>query len=113
MDVLEHLEEEHRNVEEMIAQLESDSTSAEQRRSVLADLGDSLATHMATTSKRKEVRSFRSFDARPLTRSRRSAIRTTSKKMSKKNSAASCNTVDVEIQFDGQPPQRLECGGFQ
>jgi iron-sulfur cluster repair protein YtfE (RIC family) len=51
MDVLEHLEEEHRKVERMIAQLES-SKSAQERRPVLAELGDSLATHMAVEEER-------------------------------------------------------------
>ena len=51
MDVLEHLEEEHRKVEKMIAQLES-SKSAQERRPVLAELGDSLATHMAVEEER-------------------------------------------------------------
>ena len=51
MDVLEHLEQEHRKVEKMIAQLET-STSAKERRSVLAELGDSLATHMAVEEER-------------------------------------------------------------
>lgn len=52
MDVLQHLEEEHRKVEKMIVQLESKSASAEDRRSVLAQLGDSLATHMAVEEER-------------------------------------------------------------
>jgi iron-sulfur cluster repair protein YtfE (RIC family) len=51
MDVLEHLEDEHRKVEKMIAQLES-STTADARRSILADLGDSLSTHMAVEEER-------------------------------------------------------------
>lgn len=51
MDVLEHLEEEHRKVEKMIAQLEQ-SRTAEERTSILADLGDSLATHMAVEEER-------------------------------------------------------------
>jgi hemerythrin-like domain-containing protein len=51
MDVLEHLEEEHRKVERMIAQLES-SKDAQERRPVLAELGDSLATHMAVEEER-------------------------------------------------------------
>ena len=51
MDVLEHLEEEHRKVEKMIAQLEA-SASPKERRSILAELGDSLATHMAVEEER-------------------------------------------------------------
>lgn len=51
MDVLEHLEEEHRKVEKMIAQLES-SLKPDERRSILAELGDSLATHMAVEEER-------------------------------------------------------------
>ena len=51
MDVLEHLEEEHRKVEQMIARLEA-SSSADERRSILADLGDSLSTHMAVEEER-------------------------------------------------------------
>jgi hemerythrin-like domain-containing protein len=52
MDVLRHLEEEHRKVEKMIAQLESASISAGDRQALLADLGDSLATHMAVEEER-------------------------------------------------------------
>jgi len=48
---LDHLEEEHRKVEAMIAELESSKTG-EQRTSLLADLGDSLATHMAVEEER-------------------------------------------------------------
>jgi len=51
MDVLEHLEQEHRKVEQMIAQLEATNT-AKERASILADLGDSLATHMAVEEER-------------------------------------------------------------
>ena len=51
MDVLEHLEEEHRKVEQMIASLEA-STSAKERQPILADLGDALATHMAVEEER-------------------------------------------------------------
>lgn len=51
MDVLTHLEEEHRKVEKMIAQLES-STTGDERRPILAELGDSLATHMAVEEER-------------------------------------------------------------
>jgi len=51
MDVLTHLEEEHRKVEKMIAQLEQ-SRSADERSPILADLGDSLATHMAVEEER-------------------------------------------------------------
>jgi hemerythrin-like domain-containing protein len=51
MDVLEHLEQEHRKVEKMIAQLEQ-SRTAQERRPILADLGDSLATHMAVEEER-------------------------------------------------------------
>ena len=52
MDVLAHLEEEHRKVEKMIARRESSSTGSDERRSVLAELGDSLATHMAVEEER-------------------------------------------------------------
>ena len=51
MDVLEHLEEEHRKVERMIADLESTSTSAE-REPILAELGDALAKHMDVEEER-------------------------------------------------------------
>ena len=51
MDVLEHLEQEHRKVEKMIAQLEQ-SRSADERTPILADLGDALATHMAVEEER-------------------------------------------------------------
>jgi hemerythrin-like domain-containing protein len=51
MDVLEHLEEEHRKVEQMIASLEA-TTTADERQPILADLGDSLATHMAVEEER-------------------------------------------------------------
>ena len=51
MDVLGHLVDEHRKVEAMLAQLEA-SSSADERRSLLADLGDSLATHMAVEEER-------------------------------------------------------------
>jgi hemerythrin-like domain-containing protein len=51
VDVLEHLEQEHRKVEKMIAQLEQSRTT-EERTSILADLGDSLATHMAVEEER-------------------------------------------------------------
>jgi hemerythrin-like domain-containing protein len=51
VNVLEHLVEEHRKVEQMIAKLES-SSSAQDRRALLADLGDSLATHMAVEEER-------------------------------------------------------------
>ena len=46
MDILEHLKEEHRKVEKMIADLESSQTF-EQREPILAELSDSLAKHMA------------------------------------------------------------------
>ena len=51
MDVLEHLEEEHRKVEQLIAALESSTTTAE-REQLLADLGDSLAKHMDVEEER-------------------------------------------------------------
>ena len=51
MDVLQHLEEEHRKVEKMIADLESTSTAAE-REPILADLGDALAKHMDVEEER-------------------------------------------------------------
>jgi iron-sulfur cluster repair protein YtfE (RIC family) len=51
MDVLKHLEEEHRKVEGMIGKLEATS-NANERRTILADLGDSLATHMAVEEER-------------------------------------------------------------
>jgi iron-sulfur cluster repair protein YtfE (RIC family) len=51
MDVLEHLEEEHRKVERLIAELESTSTAAE-REPILADLGDALAKHMDVEEER-------------------------------------------------------------
>ena len=51
MDVLKHLEEEHRKVEKMIAKLETTSV-ANERRTILAELGDSLSTHMAVEEER-------------------------------------------------------------
>ena len=51
MDVLEHLEAEHRKVEQMIADLESTTTAAE-REPILADLGDALAKHMDVEEER-------------------------------------------------------------
>jgi iron-sulfur cluster repair protein YtfE (RIC family) len=51
MDVLQHLEGEHRKVEQMIAMLES-TQNVNERRKILADLGDSLATHMAVEEER-------------------------------------------------------------
>jgi iron-sulfur cluster repair protein YtfE (RIC family) len=51
MDVLQHLEDEHRKVEQMIAKLES-TQNVNERRKILADLGDSLATHMAVEEER-------------------------------------------------------------
>ena len=51
MDVLEHLEEEHRMVEQLIPDLESTTTAAE-REPILADLGDALAKHMDVEEER-------------------------------------------------------------
>jgi iron-sulfur cluster repair protein YtfE (RIC family) len=51
MDILEHLEEEHRKVEKMIAELESTRT-IEQREPILAELGDSLSKHMDVEEER-------------------------------------------------------------
>src|SRR5213592_341727 len=51
MDVLEHLEEEHRKVEKMIADLEATNDVVE-RDPILADLGDALATHMNVEEER-------------------------------------------------------------
>ncbi|MEO5843092.1 MAG: hemerythrin domain-containing protein [Acidimicrobiales bacterium] len=51
MDVLEHLEEEHRKVEKMIAELEATETAAE-REPILAELGDALAKHMDVEQER-------------------------------------------------------------
>ena len=51
MDILEHLEEEHRKVEKMIADLESTQTS-DQREPILAELGDSLSKHMDVEEER-------------------------------------------------------------
>jgi iron-sulfur cluster repair protein YtfE (RIC family) len=51
MDILEHLEQEHRKVEKMIAELESTRT-IEQREPILADLGDSLSKHMDVEEER-------------------------------------------------------------
>ena len=51
MDVLEHLEEEHRKVEQIIADLEATTTAAE-REPLLADLGDALAKHMDVEQER-------------------------------------------------------------
>ena len=51
MDVLEHLEEEHRKVEQLIAELEGTTTAA-QREPILADLGDALAKHMDVEEER-------------------------------------------------------------
>src|SRR5205814_5684311 len=51
MDVLEHLEEEHRKVERMIAELES-TTDVAERDPILADLGDALATHINVEEER-------------------------------------------------------------
>ena len=51
MDVLEHLEEEHRKVEKMIAELETTDTAAE-REPILAELGDALAKHMDVEEER-------------------------------------------------------------
>jgi iron-sulfur cluster repair protein YtfE (RIC family) len=51
MDVLEHLEEEHRKVEKMIAELETTDNAAE-REPILAELGDALAKHMDVEEER-------------------------------------------------------------
>ena len=51
MDVLEHLEEEHRKVEQLIADLESTTTAA-QREPILADLGGALVKHMDVEEER-------------------------------------------------------------
>ena len=51
MDVLEHLEEEHRKVEKMIAELETTDTAAE-REPILAELGDAIAKHMDVEEER-------------------------------------------------------------
>ena len=51
MDVLEHLEEEHRKVEKIIAELEATATAAE-REPILAELGDALAKHMDVEEER-------------------------------------------------------------
>ena len=51
MDILEHLEEEHRKVEKMIADLESTQTF-DQREPILAELGDSLSKHMDVEEER-------------------------------------------------------------
>ena len=51
MDVLEHLADEHRHVEKLIAELET-STSTIERVRLLADLGDSLAKHMDVEEER-------------------------------------------------------------
>jgi iron-sulfur cluster repair protein YtfE (RIC family) len=51
MDILEHLEEEHRKVEKMIADLESTETF-DQREPILAELGDSLSKHMDVEEER-------------------------------------------------------------
>ena len=51
MDILEHLEEEHRKVEKMIADLESTRT-IDQREPILAKLGDSLSKHMEVEEER-------------------------------------------------------------
>ena len=51
MDVLEHLEEEHRKVEKIIAELEATTTAAE-REPILAELGDALAKHMDVEEER-------------------------------------------------------------
>ena len=51
MDILEHLEEEHRKVETMIADLESTRT-IDQRQPILAELGDSLSKHMDVEEER-------------------------------------------------------------
>src|SRR3954447_12231029 len=46
MDVLEHLTEEHRKVEELLRQLKS-VAAGPQRKRLLTELQDSLGTHMA------------------------------------------------------------------
>lgn len=46
MDVLEHLTEEHRKVEDLLSQL-SDADSADERRPLLDELSQALSTHMA------------------------------------------------------------------
>ena len=51
MDILEHLEEEHRKVEKMIADLEATQTFDE-REPILAELGDSLSKHMDVEEER-------------------------------------------------------------
>ena len=51
MDILEHLEEEHRKVEKMIADLESTNT-LDQREPILAELGDALSKHMDVEEER-------------------------------------------------------------
>src|SRR5687768_12856855 len=51
MDVLEHLEEEHRKVEKIIAELEATTTAGE-REPILAELGDALAKHMDVEEER-------------------------------------------------------------
>jgi iron-sulfur cluster repair protein YtfE (RIC family) len=51
MDILEHLEEEHRKVEKMIADLESTQTF-DQREPILAELGDALSKHMDVEEER-------------------------------------------------------------
>jgi len=51
MDILEHLEQEHRKVEKMIADLESTRT-IDQRTPILAELGDSLSKHMDVEEER-------------------------------------------------------------
>ena len=51
MDVLEHLIEEHRKVEQLIAELEA-TTTAEERQPILADLGEALAIHMSVEEER-------------------------------------------------------------
>lgn len=51
MDVLEHLIQEHRKAEQLIARLEKAKTRDE-RAPVLAELGDALATHMEVEERR-------------------------------------------------------------
>jgi iron-sulfur cluster repair protein YtfE (RIC family) len=51
MNVLEHLEEEHRKVEQLIADLAA-THSASEREPILAELGDALAKHMDVEEER-------------------------------------------------------------
>ena len=51
VDVLAHLEKDHRNVERLIAELEATTTAAK-RVGILGDLGESLAKHMDVEEER-------------------------------------------------------------